>query len=123
MMGRYGADQLNNTLMFTYIVLSILAVVFQSSICVILAYVLIMITLLRMFSKNHSKRCAENAKFLSLTAPIRGKIKSWFRRLMQSKTHKFYKCKSCGQMIRVPKGKGRICISCPKCRNEFIKKT
>ena len=41
----------------------------------------------------------------------------------QKKIYRFYKCPQCRQRVRVPKGKGRICITCPKCRAEFIKKS
>jgi ribosomal protein L37AE/L43A len=43
--------------------------------------------------------------------------------LVGTKTHKYYRCTHCRQLIRVPRGKGKICISCPKCRTEFIKRT
>ena len=41
----------------------------------------------------------------------------------QKKIYKFYTCGQCGQKVRVPKGKGKIEITCPKCRNTFIKRT
>ncbi|MCR4675383.1 MAG: hypothetical protein K5675_10245 [Lachnospiraceae bacterium] len=41
----------------------------------------------------------------------------------QKKIYKFYTCSSCGQKVRVPKGKGKIEITCPKCKNTFIKRT
>lgn len=123
MVGRYGSDQLGLCMMTVYLLLSILGMVFRNSVLIIIMYVLFILTIFRMFSKNVSKRYAENQKFLSMTAPIRGKMKSFLRRCKQRKTHKFYKCRTCGQIIRVPRGKGKICISCPKCRHEFIKKT
>ncbi|MCD7981014.1 MAG: zinc-ribbon domain-containing protein [Clostridiales bacterium] len=41
----------------------------------------------------------------------------------QRKIYKFYMCPHCSQKVRVPKGKGRIEITCPKCRTTFIKTT
>ena len=77
----------------------------------------------RMFSRNISKRSSENYAYLQKTERIRawfGKIK---RRIVQSRDYHIYKCPSCGQKIRVPRGKGKICITCPKCRKEFEKRS
>ena len=77
----------------------------------------------RIFSKNTAKRYTENAKYLS----IKYKITGWFRRkkerIQQSKTHRFYRCPQCGITTRIPKGKGKIKITCPKCGNTFIRKS
>ncbi len=70
----------------------------------------------RMFSRNVSKRYQENMRFMSFVNGQRQKF-------AQRKTHKIFKCPNCTQKIRVPKGKGKICIKCPKCRIEFIKRT
>lgn len=69
----------------------------------------------RMFSRNIPKRYEENRRFLKRFNRI--------SRMAGDKTHRYYRCSSCGQTIRVPKGKGRIQITCPKCKNTFIKKT
>lgn len=77
----------------------------------------------RIFSKNTAKRYTENAKYLS----VKYKITGWFRRkkerIQQSKTHRFYRCPQCGITTRIPKGKGKIKITCPKCGNTFIRKS
>jgi predicted RNA-binding Zn-ribbon protein involved in translation (DUF1610 family) len=89
----------------------------------ILGIVLLVIPLLRMFSRNGEKRRKENAVLLR----AKRKITSYFRRIkkqyQQRKTHRFYHCPSCKQILRVPKGKGRLKIKCPKCGTAFEKKT
>lgn len=79
--------------------------------------------LYRTFSRNISARQAENYKFLSWW----NRVKGWFSRTkdraVQSKDYKFYACPNCGQEVRVPRGKGKIRITCPKCGNKFEKKT
>mgnify|MGYP000175811789 FL=1 len=83
----------------------------------------IIYTYFRMLSRNIQKRYAENQKYLSMTA----KIRQWFRKeknmMEQRKTHHIYTCPSCGQKIRIPRGKGKIEIDCPKCHTKFIKKS
>ena len=77
----------------------------------------------RMFSRNISRRSAENEKYMKYHYRCMTKFNQLRARIKDSKTHRIFKCPSCGQKIRVPKGKGRISIKCPKCRIEFIKKT
>lgn len=123
MAGRYGVDQLTIAVMVVYIILILVAQftgVFWLS---YIALVLLVFCFFRMFSRQTAKRYQENMQFLKLWNPI----KSWFRfqktRLKDSKTHRYYKCPNCSASLRVPKGKGKICITCPKCGKEFIKKT
>lgn len=128
MAGRYGTDQLNLCLLLCYLALNLLSVPFRrfaavSIILLILSYALVILIFYRMLSKNTSKRYQENQKFLNFRKPFQGKLKSRFRRTKERKNYHFYKCPGCGQTIRIPRGKGKICITCPKCRNEFVKKS
>ena len=111
MIGRYGVDSLSKFLLGTAVVLLFLAMGFRNNFCNTLACLLVFLCYFRMFSRNCQKRAEENQKFLERE---KGYLK-------QRKTHHIYKCPSCRQKIRVPKGKGKICITCPKCHTEFIK--
>jgi len=55
------------------------------------------------------------------------RVQSWLKktqnRIEDSKTHKHFTCPNCKATLRLPKGKGKIMITCPKCRKEFTKKT
>ncbi|MFR6495256.1 MAG: hypothetical protein ACLUOF_01610, partial [Ruminococcus sp.] len=73
----------------------------------------------RIFSRNIARRQAENQKFLEITAPVR----SLFGKKSADKTHRIFSCPKCGQKMRVPMGKGKIEITCPNCRNKFIKRS
>jgi uncharacterized membrane protein YbhN (UPF0104 family) len=123
MIGRYGPDQLSVALLFLSLLLSIIFIFFPASVLRYIIYVPFILFLFRVLSKNTSRRREENIKFLKLWTPVA----SWFSkkqyRLKDSKTHKYYKCPSCKQTVRVPKGKGKIKITCPKCNADFIKKT
>ena len=85
--------------------------------------VLLVYTYYRMFSKNISKMYAQNQKYLNAKYRAVVKKDAWKKQWQQRKIYRFYRCPGCKQKVRVPKGKGKICITCPKCRMEFIKKS
>jgi predicted SprT family Zn-dependent metalloprotease len=88
-----------------------------------LGFAAIIYTYFRIFSKNISKRYAENQKYLSMTAKIRTRFNKEKNLMKQRKTHHIYTCPSCGQKIRIPRGKGKIEIRCPKCQTKFVKRS
>ncbi len=77
----------------------------------------------RTLSKNIAKRQAENRKYLELSYKARGLANKEKRYLLDLKDNHIYKCPECRQKIRIPRGKGRIEITCPKCAAKFIKKS
>ena len=123
MSGRYGADELSRMLLAISMVFLIISMLSRWNLFYLFAIVLLIYTYFRMFSRNVSKRYAENQKYLNwkyrLVVKKDRKKKQWEQR----KIYHFYKCPSCGQKVRVPKGKGKICITCPKCRMEFVRKS
>jgi predicted RNA-binding Zn-ribbon protein involved in translation (DUF1610 family) len=78
---------------------------------------------LRMFSKNVNKRRSENYKFVMFMQKIKNSFTGFFANLKASKTHKVFSCPKCSQKLRVPRGKGKISITCSKCGNKFVKQT
>ena len=88
-----------------------------------LGWVLIIYCYFRVFSRNISKRYAENQKYLAKTYKLRTYIQQQKNSLAQRKVYHIYKCPGCKQKIRIPKGKGKIEIRCPKCGTTFIKKS
>ena len=119
MAGRYGVDHLSNALITLSIVLLLLSAIFKSSILNTGAMVVLALSYFRIFSRNINKRYQENMKFLNFWNPIKTKWFSLKNRIKQSKTHKFFKCPSCNKQLRVPKGKGKIKVSCPNCHTKF----
>ena len=114
--GRYGVDKLNLTLLFVGFAFSVLSFIFSwvpvvNLLCTVLSYVCLVFAVIRCFSKNTYKRYQENRKFLM-----------FFQRL-KDREHRYYDCPRCRQQVRVPRGKGKISIKCPKCGEKFIKKT
>lgn len=123
MMGRYGVDQLNRVYIGLVFVLLVLSMITRWSILYLVALALLIYSYYRMFSKNVSKMYAQNQKFLNIRYKAVAKWNKTKNHMKQRKVYRFYKCPSCKQKVRVPKGKGRICITCPKCRTEFVKKS
>lgn len=120
MYGRCGVDQLNLFLLAVVVALSILSVILSliGGVCTIigmfanlLSYFVLLWYLFRFLSRNLEKRILENRRFLSM-----------FSRLKDSQ-NRYYRCPNCKQTVRVPKGRGKICIKCPKCNEKFIRKT
>ncbi|MBO4418507.1 MAG: hypothetical protein J5789_01585 [Oscillospiraceae bacterium] len=120
MLGRCGVDQLNMFLLVLVVILSVISVfhsflggsgavvgMFVNFLC----YLLLLWYLFRFFSKNLEKRIKENRRFLS-----------WISRF-KDRENRYYRCPNCKQTVRVPKGRGKICIKCPKCGEKFIRKT
>ena len=121
MYGRYGVDALGKFIIGAALVICVLNLFIHSFIFSILIWALLIYSYYRMFSKNVQKRYNENVKFLNFKTRIVGKFKKEQSYMKQRKTHHIYKCPTCKQKIRIPKGKGRICITCPKCKTQFTK--
>ena len=123
MMGRYGTDQLSIALLVLYFLMSVAARAANLYVIMLISYIPLALCFYRMLSRNTSRRYRENVQFLKYWDPIR----LWFyhtaNKMKDLKTHRYYKCPKCSNTLRVPRGKGKISITCPVCRTEFVKKT
>ena len=115
MMGRYGTDKLNMVILGAGVVASLLGmfIVFPpvKLLLTLLSYILMGWAVFRSLSRNTYKRYRENRKYLM------------FLQRIKDREHRYYDCPRCRQQVRVPRGKGKIAISCPKCKERFIRKT
>lgn len=115
MAGRYGTDKLGLTLLVAALILSLISAFVGASIVNLvlsfLSYFLMFWAIYRMFSRNTYARYEENRKFLR------------FFDQLKDRDHRYFCCPKCRQSVRVPRGKGKIAITCPKCRERFIRKT
>ena len=123
MAGRYGADQFSRFLSFAALVLIVVNLFVRSNVLWILGLAALVLTYVRMFSKNFARRRKENEAYLRLKNKLTGGVRDWTDRRKQSKDYVFFRCPSCHAMLRVPRGKGKIRITCRKCGNAFEKKT
>lgn len=134
MQGRYGTDQLSRFLSLVVIILIVLDMIanaflafpgvqFFVRISGIIYTVLLFVIYFRTFSRNIPRRYAENQKFLS----FKEKLSSFFGKsghnAGQRIEYNIYKCPQCRQKIRIPRGKGRIVVRCPKCGTEFMEQS
>lgn len=123
MYGRYGFDQFSQSLVILSLVISFIGTLTRSSILVAVSYIPFIYAIYRMLSKDINKRMKENYQYTMFINTVKGKFLKGKRNVTGTKTHKYYTCPKCKTTIRVPRGKGKICITCPKCRTEFIKRT
>lgn len=121
--GSYGPDSLNRFLLAGALVAMIVSLFTRWNFLYGIALAVLIYSYFRMLSRNYTRRYAENQTFLKYTAGIRNFFLKQKNAMSQRKTHHIYKCPDCRQKIRVPKGKGKIAIRCPKCSAEFIKKS
>jgi predicted membrane protein len=122
MWGRYGNDNFNQFLMFCAMALLVISLFLRGPFY-LLAIIVMVYAYYRMFSKNIAKRSAENQWYLKKSMKARSFIQKKKREFSQRKQYHIYKCPKCKQKIRVPRGRGRIAITCRKCGNEFVRKS
>lgn len=115
MMGRYGADKLGTYTLWAAVIIMVVSLFIPSTavklVLMVGYYALMGWAIFRIFSRNTYKRYQENRKFLQLLDRIK------------DREHRYFDCPKCRQPVRVPRGKGKIAITCPKCRERFIRKS
>ena len=125
MYGRNGVDALSWALVVLEVVLSLLSSFIHvrgvSQALYFVSTALLFVVLLRIFSRNLARRQAENAKFLTWWTPKANAIRGAQAR-RADKAHKYVRC-SCGAYCRVPRGVGKIELTCPKCGRKKVIKT
>ena len=122
MSGRYGADQLGMTMLWTSLIMSIIGSFAKVPLLTLLADALLIWMFFRMLSKNRYKRQHENQVYLQKTYTLRQGMTEWMNRVKNSKKYRYFTCPQCKKRLRVPRGVGSITITCKGCGNKFDKK-
>ncbi len=121
--GRHGYDQLSKFLYFLSLLCIGLSLIPDCQFLLVIALALMVLVSSRTSSKNIAKRRLENEKFLKLVKMP----KDWFafRKEVHAnrKVYCYFTCRECGRHYRVPKGKGKVKITCPGCGTTVIAKT
>ena len=122
MIGRYGTDGLNQFLSIASLVLLLIAIISRVNLFTYLGAALLIFCYYRTFSRNISKRTEENYKFYTLKDRVGNKFKGWKEQWANRKVYHYYRCPQCRQKLRVPRGRGRLKNSCPRCGTTNNKK-
>ena len=128
MYGRNGADKLGIVMIWGSLLMDLISAMLLRHHQIVgsmvnwLATLMCFYALFRMFSKNLGKRREENQRFVNWLWRMKSKS-SGARARHADKDHKYFTCKNCKTICRVPVGKGNVEITCPKCGAKIRGKT
>ena len=123
MLGRYGTDQLSMAMLALFLISLVCSRFITSPVWSIAELVLIVVMYFRIFSRNIPKRTKENESFMKLWRPAQKWFKVRRNRFKSRKEYRYYKCPSCKNTLKVPRGKGEITITCPVFKEKLTKRT
>ena len=121
MQGRYGADQLNMALLGVSIAGTLIGSLTGVRLIILMADALLVLVFFRMFSRDLGRRAAENTKYLERTWGLRKSGREWGNRMRNRKQYHYYTCPQCHARLRVPRGAGKVTITCRSCGKKFDK--
>ena len=123
MAGRYGPDELTALIVLSGCVFTFLSNFRPLRFMYFIGMLVMAVAIWRTLSKNIDARYRERMWFLRVIEKPKAQFKLFSNIIRDRKTHKYFKCKNCGASLRVPKGRGKISVTCPKCRVKSQKKT
>lgn len=124
MYGRHGIDRLGFGLAVLLLLLGIVSLFVSGTGSIVLWAIQMLVLgwmLFRMFSRNNPSRAKEDEWFAGKVSAVTKKLSPAIGR-MKDREHKYFRCPKCRARLRVPRGRGRITVTCPKCGNKFDKK-
>lgn len=122
MAGRYGVDHLNRFLGAVSLIALVISMLLRNLWAIVfwvLAVLCLIWSYMRMFSRRIEKRQQENLRYMHYKYELSSRVRGLKMRRSQRRSYKFFKCPNCGITARVPRGKGKIRITCPKCGHDF----
>lgn len=118
MQGRNGIDTIAQYAIGAGIIFTIIDFFVNSLILSTLGLICLVYAIFRCYSKNISARALENAKFEAWVRKPKAAVSHARMRWANRATTKYFTCSQCGQSLSVPKGKGTLRVTCPKCRHQ-----
>ena len=122
MQGRHGSDNLGMFTLIAGLVCSLVGSFTGIGLLSVLGLVLYVITVFRMFSRNHEARMKENRKYIELTSGLSTKVRQFIKRTKNRKDYKYFKCPNCKVLLRLKRGCGEKDITCVRCGHQFKEK-
>ena len=122
MSGRYGVDQLGHEMVICALIMTVISALTRFRFLGMMADALLLLALFRIFSKNRYKRAQENQDYLARTLKVRQSASEWMNRLKNRKKYRYFSCPKCKMRLRVPRGVGKVTITCKGCKEKFDKK-
>ncbi len=122
MRGRYGVDQLGRVTSTASLVCLLLTLVPRLGFLLYVGVALLALSYWRMLSRNVAGRYRENATYLAYLGRLRRRWDRVKARTAGRRTHHFLRCSGCGAEMKVPRGKGKVRITCPSCKTQFVRK-
>ncbi len=123
MAGRYGNDSFTLFLLIVSLIFTFFGNFRSLRFMYFIGIAIICYAFFRTLSKNYEARRKELNLYLRLFEKPRAELKLTANKIRDRKTHRYFRCKSCKTVMRVPKGRGKIEITCPKCREKTVKTT
>ena len=123
MLGRHGADNLGMFTLLSGLACSLLGSFTGIGLLSLIGFILYIITLFRMFSRNNEKRMAENRKYIELTSGWKTKIRQFSKRMKNRRDYRYFKCPNCKVLLRMKRGSGEKDITCVRCGFQFKEKS
>ena len=119
MRGRNGSDELATCALLLALVFVILNLFLRTIFLSVVAVALLVYAWWRMASKNLEARENENGVFCEFLGPVRPWVRNPVQAFSEARAYRHFKCPECGQRVRVPRGKGKVRVRCPKCSTKF----
>lgn len=119
MRGRYGVDELSKFLMMLSVAMIIMGSLTGNTLVNLLGFAAIGSAYFRILSKDYYRCSGQNRKYLQLRHRLGSSWQGQIRRFKERKIYRFYRCPQCRQKVRIPRGRGKVKITCPKCTSEF----
>ena len=119
--GAYGTDRFTRFLIVLFLIVFVITSFTKTRADQIFPTVIIIYTYFRILSRNIPARYRENERYTQIASRLFSHANTLKYNLNDRRANHIYKCPSCGQKIRIPRGKGRIMVRCPKCAGEFLK--
>lgn len=123
MQGRYGVDQFSAFLSKAALVMMVLSIIDALSFLYSFGLVFLLYSIFRMMSRKFDKRRAENSAYLQLNYRFHVALSEHKARMKSREDYKYFKCKQCRKLLRVPRGRGKLNVTCPQCGHKMVQKS